>query len=275
MQQYGDKFLSLDLSSDGARKSISNGANTMRIATLFRRVSGTVAAASLALAVGMGDASAATQTGWVGPTPPGEGGQLYLTTSTINNAPLEASSRIYTAFGNSVPTAQMGVQARLFKSGVLCQITSYVFNPLPANQISTNTYGNCGSGSYNSHGFVKYWTGTAYGDFLTFPTDPLNFTAPPTLASKSPTAAPKTDSATNSQGLTIGSAETAQTENDQPDLIAAYGTGGEAGYIKKTDLAAQTPATPTEAAKATDPAPSTIPLYAENGSTVIGSFTIQ
>lgn len=243
----------------------------MRIARLVRCVSGSIAAVSLALVVGMGDASAATKTGWVGPTPAGEGGQLYLTTSTINNAPLEASSRIYTAFGNSVPTAQMGVQARLFKSGVLCQITGYVFNPLPANQISTNTYGNCGSGSYNSHGFVKYWTGTAYGDFLTFPTDPLNFTAPAALAR----SAPKTAPTTNAQGQTIGSAESSRTEDQQPDLIAAYGTNGEAGYIKKTDLTAHTPANLTDAAATTDPAPRTIPLYEENGSTTIGSFTIQ
>lgn len=246
----------------------------MKTKKLLQRTGCAIAAASLALIIGAGDASAATRVSWVGPTPPGAGGQAYLTTSTINNAPLQASSRIYTAFGNSAPAAEMGVQARLFKSGVLCQITSYVFNPLPANQLITNTVGNCGSGSYNSHGFVKYWTGTAYGDFLTFPTDPLNFTAPPELA-RAAGPAPKTAPTSNSQGQTVGSAENAQTEDEQPDLIAAYGTKGESGYIKKTDLTASTPNNPGQAAKTSDPAPRTIPLYDENGSTTVGSFTIQ
>lgn len=241
---------------------------------LLQRVGCAAAAASLALLIGAGDASAATRVSWVGPTPPGEGNQVYLTTSTINNAPLLASSRIYTAFGNAVPTAHMGVQARLFKSGVLCQITGYVYNPAPANEFSTNTVGNCGSGSYNSHGFVKYWTGTAYGDFLTFPTGPLNYTVPAATARTGP-ATPKTAPATNAQGQTVGSAENARTDSEQPDLIAAYGTKGEAGYIKKADLNAEDPNNPVEALTSADPAPRTIPLYAEDGTTTVGSFTVQ
>jgi hypothetical protein len=245
----------------------------MRLNTIVRGVSATIAAVSLALLIGAGDASAATKVSWVGPTPPGQGGQIYLTTSTINNAPLEASSRIYTSFGNSVPAAEMGVQARLFKSGVLCQITSYIYNPLPANTLTTNTYGDCGSGSYNSHGFVRYWTGTAYGDFLTFPTDPLNFTAPP--AARSTQEAPATTITTNSRGQTAGSAENARTPDEQPDLIAAYGTNGEAGYIKKQDLAKDQPNTPTEASSLSRSRAQTVPLYALDGTTTVGSFTIQ
>lgn len=245
----------------------------MTVKSICRRIGVSIAAASLAVAVGAGDASAATKISWVGPTPPGQGGQIYLTTSTINNAPLEASSRIYTSFGNSVAAGQMGVQARLFKSGVLCQITPYIYNPFPANTLTTNTYGDCGSGSYNSHGFVKYWTGTAYGDFLTFPTDPLDYTAP--AARTAPTTTPVPSITTNNRGQTAGSAESARTPDEQPDLIAAYGTNGEFGYVKKDDLAGDLPSQPSEATTHTDPAPRTIPLYALDGTTPVGSFTLK
>lgn len=206
-----------------------------------------------------------------GTHPPGEGNQLYLTTSTINNAPLQASSRIYTAFGNSVPGGYMGVQARLFKSGVLCQITGWVYNPLSTNTLTTNTNGNCGSGSYNSHGFVQYWTGAEYGQFLTFPTDPLDFSAP---ALRSAGTVPQTEITTNSKGQSLGSAENARTEDEQPDLIAAYGTQGETGYLKKTDLITKA-VSPAEAVAHSDSAPRTVPLYAADGTTTVGSFTIK
>ncbi|PVY27803.1 hypothetical protein [Williamsia muralis] len=242
-----------------------------KMARLIRCASASAAAVSIALIVGMGDASAATKVGWVGPTPPGEGNQLYLTTSTISNAPLQASSRIYTAFGNSVPGGYMGVQARLFKSGVLCQITGWVYNPLSTNTLTTNTNGNCGSGSYNSHGFVQYWTGAEYGQFLTFPTDPLDFSAP---ALRSAGTVPQTEITTNSKGQSLGSAENARTEDEQPDLIAAYGTQGETGYLKKTDLITKA-VSPAEAVAHSDSAPRTVPLYAADGTTTVGSFTIK
>lgn len=240
--------------------------------TLIRRTSTMAAAAAIAIALGAGDASAATKTGWVGPTPAGAGGQLYLTTSTINNAPLEASSRIYTAFGNQAASGYMGVQARLFKSGVLCQITDYIYNSAPANAITTNTYGDCGTGSYNSHGFVKYWTGSAYGDFLTFPTDPLNYTAPIARSATPPVTAVTTS--TNERGQTIGTAENARTEEEQPDLIAAIATNGQQGYIRKADTVSSDPTSPEAAATQPD-ASKTIGVYAANGVTRIGDFVIH
>lgn len=113
-----------------------------------RRIVSTAAAAVVAASIlGSGVTSAATRIGWVGTTPPGAGGQLYLKTSTIDNDPLVASSRIYTTFGNQVASGYMGVQARLYKSGVLCEITDYRYNSAPANQVTNNTWGNCGARS--------------------------------------------------------------------------------------------------------------------------------
>ncbi|WP_143690282.1 hypothetical protein [Williamsia sterculiae] len=236
------------------------------------RIGVAVAAVAVAGALGAGDASAQTKVGWVGPTPPGANNQVYLTTSTINNAPLEASSRIYTGFGNSVASGYMGVQARLFKSGVLCQITDYQYNVGPANQISTNTYGNCGSGSYNSHGFVKYWTGTEYGDFLTFPTDPLNFTAPAAATARTTTGAVETGR--NTRGQSFGTAETARTDDAQPDLIAAFTTDGKQGFVRKTDLVGETPSSPAAAA-AHRAGHRSISVVDRDGTTVVGTFTVS
>ena len=75
----------------------------------------------------------------------------------------------------------------------------------------------------------------------------------------------QTESGTNTQGETFGSAA---NPDDAPDLIASYGTNGELGYVKTSDL------------PATDPGSSTgqrysIPLYANDGQTVKGEFTIN
>ena len=249
----------------------------MKRSTTRTRISAALAAAAAAACLigAAGDAGAATRTSWVGPTPPGQGGQIYLTTSTINNAPLEASSRIYTGFGNSVASGNMGVQARLFKSGVLCQITSYVYNPGPTNNLSTATYGHCGTGSYNSHGFVKYWTGTEYGDFLTFPTDPLNYTAPAARSADNTSAVAPIKNGRNSRGQSIGTAENARTDSDLPELIAAFSTDGKQGYVRKTDVIPATPASPAQAADLSSKKTKTVPVYTENGTTQIGTFTVR
>ncbi|ROZ88068.1 hypothetical protein [Gordonia sp. OPL2] len=229
---------------------------------LTKGLLGIVAAAAIA-PLSLGSASAATSTGWIGATPPNASGQTFLTTSTINNSPLSASTRMYTPFGNAVPSGQMGVRARLFKSGALCQITAYNFNSSPASQLSNATAGDCGDGYYNSHGFVRYWNGSDYSEFLTFPSDPLIY--PATSSARS----------TNEQGESKGSAENIKREEDLPDLIEAIGVNGKTGFVKKNDLLADIPATPEQAAAAADPAPRTITVYAADGVTAVDTFRIQ
>lgn len=228
--------------------------------TITKGLLGAVAALAIVPFAG-GTAAAATSTGWIGATPPNSSGQTFLTTSTINNAPLQASTRMYTPFGNSVPGGQMGVRARLFKSGALCQITTYNFNSAPASQLNNATTGDCGDGFYNSHGFVRYWNGTEYAEFLTFPSDALEY----------PDSSPLV---TNDAGETLGSAENIQREQDLPDLVEAIGVNGAEGYVKKADLLADIPATPDEAAAAR-PTAKTVSVYASDGVTAVDTFRIQ
>ena len=86
----------------------------------------------------------------------------------------------------------------------------------------------------------------------------------------------------NPQGKAFGSALEAKTPADEPDLILAQGTNGKIGYILKSDARGPEPRTPAEAIALTnqkfrtqEPQTSTIPLYSEDGVTVIGEYLIN
>ena len=181
----------------------------LTIRSYFRAAVCAVGAGALALS-GTGLASAQSQTGWVGPTPP-KGGVIYLHSSTINDIPdLAASTALYPSFGQSVPSFRMGVQSRLFKSGVLCQITPWQYNPNSTSRLENRTTGNCGTGSYNSHGFIQVGDGETWSNYVTFPTNPINYTAPAAPGARTAQVAPPTpeqlSGGTNENGETFGSA---------------------------------------------------------------------
>ena len=82
----------------------------------------------------------------------------------------------------------------------------------------------------------------------------------------------------NANGMSYGSAESATSPDNEPDLITAYGIDGTLGYVKKTDLYLPAPASPQEAIAQNDQVIDhrrSIPLYAQDGVKVIGSFTID
>ena len=227
-----------------------------------------VAAACAALvATGTGPAEAATRQGWIGPTLPSNG-TVFLHYSTVSNTPLYAETRVYSQLGTVVPAHDIGVQSRLFKSGVMCRINDYKYNSAPTNSFTDRTSGDCGTGSYNSHGFVSVWNGSTYVTYPTFPTDPLNFTAPAARSSSNAPADVRAESGRNARGQTYGSG----VDNENvPDLIASIGTNGQVGYVKKSDL--PTPASNRDAA--TNRSPRQVQLYDKDGVTVKGTFRIN
>jgi hypothetical protein len=81
----------------------------------------------------------------------------------------------------------------------------------------------------------------------------------------------------NAAGETYGSAAGLPLA-ELPDLIEAYGTNGQVGYILKTDFERATGSNignPQQAvAWGQTSGVQTIPLYAVDGKTVIGSFTV-
>lgn len=79
----------------------------------------------------------------------------------------------------------------------------------------------------------------------------------------------------NESGMTYGSGTNIDDKNPGPDLIGAIGADGTFGYIRAADRAVneEPPANPEEAANWKSKGYS-IPLYAADGTTVIGEFKI-
>ena len=69
----------------------------------------------------------------------------------------------------------------------------------------------------------------------------------------------------NDRGMTYGSGANVDENDPGPDLVTAYGTNGRCGFIRAADR----PRPATTLAEG-----HTIPLYAQDGVTVIGSFHI-
>ncbi|MDF2938676.1 MAG: hypothetical protein K0Q90_4049 [Paenibacillaceae bacterium] len=79
----------------------------------------------------------------------------------------------------------------------------------------------------------------------------------------------------NNDGKAYGSLSDAKSFEDAPDLISAQGIDGTGGYIKFTDAFEEAPRNPEEAIerqKNRIPGSRLIPLYDQDGVTVIGQF---
>ena len=168
------------------------------------------------------------------------------------------------------------MRPRLFKSGALCQAIDYQYNFFSEPEWSVRTSATCGTGSYNSHGFVAVWNAStsSFNEYVTFPSNPLNWTAPAAARSASPQI---TDShrkgGVNSSGEKFGSADTPNDKAADVDLVLAIGTNGTVGYVRADDLDRPAAANPV-AAKAKSKSSRTIPLLESNGETRIGTFTV-
>jgi hypothetical protein len=81
----------------------------------------------------------------------------------------------------------------------------------------------------------------------------------------------------NENGMSYGSGATIDEDDPGPDLVAAYGSNGRCGFVRAADRAQEVPADPEEALAYMadlDPDGRDVPLYAQDGVTVIGSFHI-
>jgi hypothetical protein len=81
----------------------------------------------------------------------------------------------------------------------------------------------------------------------------------------------------NANGMSYGSGAGIDEDDPGPDLVAAYGTNGRCGFVRASDRRKDPPRSPEEAAAFMadlDPDGRDVPLYAQDGVTVIGSFRI-
>lgn len=81
----------------------------------------------------------------------------------------------------------------------------------------------------------------------------------------------------NERGQSFGPEIYARTPDEAPDLILAVGTNGDEGYVRQSDLRGLQPKSLDDVASINAQAAQgrDIPLYAENGTTVIGKFHIE
>ncbi len=221
-------------------------------------------AASAAAFMIPGNAGAATQIGWTGGTPP-VGGVIYLHNSTItDDGGLRASSKIWTSTGSTVAPGIMGVRARLFKSGVICEVAGYQHNTAWTSSQEVFTSAVCGSGSYNSHGFVRVYNGSGFNEYVTFPSNPIDYVDAASARSQriEQESAADTGNTFTVGGQTFGPASQSPEQPD-PDFVAAYSDEGVFGYVRSSDLVNKSDSG------------AQLPVYDDTGASEIGSLTVR
>lgn len=86
-----------------------------------------------------------------------------------------ASTTDYTQQGSNAAPGYIGVDARKFKNGALCEQTGYVYNQFAEN--SFTIYANavaCGSGTYYSYGLFQAYNGSGYNTYYSGQSPNLN-----------------------------------------------------------------------------------------------------
>ena len=108
------------------------------------------------------------------------GGHNYCWTSTVytneSGSPSDwASSQWHTAGGEQVPAGYVGINARKFKNGSLCEQTGLQYLPVSGSGeqvFAQNTA--CGAGTYYSFGVIAIWNGNGYNDYTGYQSRSLN-----------------------------------------------------------------------------------------------------
>jgi len=77
----------------------------------------------------------------------------------------------------------------------------------------------------------------------------------------------------NENGMTYGSGANVDQHDPGPDLVAAHGADGRCGFVRSEDRP-QPATTLAREQEPAEPAGRDVPLYAQDGVTVIGSFHI-
>ncbi|SHO51747.1 hypothetical protein [Anaerocolumna xylanovorans] len=182
-----------------------------------------------------------------------------------------AYTDIYTSGYVNVPTAYMGAGAQLFSAdGALCKSGGVVYNTSPTSVLSVGTGRYTGPSGFFSMGLATYYNGSGYNNFWTTSTPTLYINAGRAAALMAP--APLLPENENDQ--TLGNAYVAQITGELPDLVSAVTTDGVKGYVYSQDIQPKTPSDPQEALAMNAEIFSnpSIPVYAEDGTTIIGTF---
>ena len=162
------------------------------------------------------------------------------------------------------PTGYYGVNARLYNSsGTLVKSSGWHYND---NSAGGTTFG---SGQYYRNGTfyaksqMKFYNGNGYNTYTS--------NSSPMISRNQMNMKERI----NAQGTTYGSDFYAQSEDEAPDLVRVLGKNGVEGYVYAYDLYNE----PTNLSEVKDYIKTqnktySIPVYDENGMTVIDEFEI-
>jgi hypothetical protein len=216
-------------------------------------------------------------------TPP-VNGHTYSFTSEVWDRKISGVSTVEAVASvdadGSVPTGYMGADARLFDSSAKVVASSLAYNTSSTAGFYVYSPRISTPGQYYAKNIGYFYNGNGYTSYPGYqsPIQTLSSSKAESTAKAEETLeeiASRTEYAVNDNGETYGSALSADTIGMEPDLIAAVGTNGVNGYVRAEELAPEV-STIEEALALMGENGSirTIPLYAVDGTTVIGQFDI-
>lgn len=192
---------------------------------------------------------------------------------------------LVTANNQKVAAGWMGVLPRLYESnGNLCkQPSAWSYNDEVEAGVGNLIAWSCGSGAYFGWGVSESWNGSGYTEVNTARSPNFNYSAAAVIQSTNSVSEATVHGTypwkRNAAGQSFGSAADAPTLADEPDLIMVVASNGKSGYAYRDQLTPQSAANPAAAVAeqrarqaAGAHAAKAIPVYAEDGVTVIGEF---
>lgn len=199
----------------------------------------------------------------------------YKARASINTDGSKAWSYtdLYTSDSSDAPSGYMGAQARVYNdAGTLKKSSDYVYTSSATDYISVGTTYTVTGGTYYGMGNVKLYNGSSYSTYQTTKSPSQSNTA----SSAKSSAINIKEYNINESGQTYGSGMYSEEIGSEPDLMKAVGENNTTGYVYSEDLEGTTPESPEEVEVYMEQLEGSrsIPLYASDGETVIGSFEI-
>ncbi|MDE6025792.1 MAG: hypothetical protein K2G45_10110 [Lachnospiraceae bacterium] len=193
----------------------------------------------------------------------------------VKDGKATASTNISSRDGRSIPTGYMGVQARIFKDGILNRYSDWKYNTTATTNcyVMTLALATNSSSVYYSWGYVRIYNGTGENTYLCNASPRLHGSA----YSLSKTNADEIVTR-NSKGEIYGQEPLLEAYGIQPDLIAAIGDNEIHGYVYAEDLEGFVPNTPEEAIAYQNShhgISRVINVYDCEGEIVLDTFTID
>lgn len=183
------------------------------------------------------------------------------------NGSIRAYATVISPTKVNYPTGYYGINARLYnESGTLISGDNWIYNP-DSYTYGRTVYSNSTStsGTYYSKAQMKFYNGNGYNTY-TCNTSPYM---------QRDIGVPMEEYKINENGQTYGSDFYAETIDEMPDLIRVLGINNREGYVYRTDLHWE-PENLEDVLEyiSLGNISRSIPVYLEDGITVIDSFEI-